>query len=69
MMLTLTLIEIAVTFVIVAFGVVGFAAFFVMGIVDSSEALDESSHDDGEDVVWRIGSALRVMLETPHERA
>ena len=66
MMLTLTLIEIAVTFVIVAFGVVGFAAFFVMGIVDSSEDHDEPSHDDGEDIVWRKGSALSVMLERPH---
>ncbi|MBQ2628153.1 MAG: hypothetical protein IJG13_00600 [Kiritimatiellae bacterium] len=66
MMLTLALIEIAVTLVIVAFGVVGFAAFFVMGIVDSSEALDESPHNDGEDVVWRMGNALRAILETPH---
>ena len=45
---------------------VGLAAFFVMGIVDSSEDHDEPSHDDGEDIVWRIGSALSVMLERPH---
>ena len=69
MMITLILIEIAVTLAIAAFGVVGFAAFFVMGIVDSSECLDESSPDDGEDIAWQIGNVLRVMLETPHERA
>ena len=65
MILPLILIGSAVTLLIVTFGVVGFTAFFAMGIVDSSEDLDESSYDDGEDIVWRIGSSLSVMLVTP----
>ena len=69
MMLALILTGIAAVLAIVAFGVVGFAAFGMAEIIVSGEDLDESPHDDGKDLARRIGSALRAMLEMPYTRS
>ena len=69
MTLALILTGIAATLAIVAFGTVGFAAFSMAAIIDSSEDLGESTHDDGEDLAGRIGSALWAILEMPYTRS
>ena len=66
MTLALILTGIAAVLAIVGFGVVGFAVFGMAEIIVSGEDLDESPHDDGKDLVRRIGSALWAMLEMPY---
>ena len=69
MMLALILTGIAVILAIVAFGVVGFAAFGMAGVIASSEGLCEFSYDNEEDLAGRIGSALGAILEMPYTRS
>lgn len=69
MTLALILTGIAVILAIVAFGVVGFAAFGMAGVIASSEGLCESSYDNEEDLAGRIGSALGAILEMPYTRS